>query len=294
MTAVLDDAARARLIDRFGPDVETWCDELPGLVTRLTKRWGLTVIDAKPGNTGRTLICTGTGGTRVLKLTPDHRIAADEATALSVWAGCSRVVQILDADLAEGAILLEGIEPGTQLTGRGTDIPWHQLGELITQLHSVPARGEFPPLAERIETIYDLYERRLVGSAAESYLPLELLRAARKRAALLAATGPVALLHGDLHPANVLDGGPVRGIVAIDPRPSLGDPAIDLADWVLLPLSAGGTLDDGIGALGPYLPDLDVDRVLAWCVALAPLLAFGPLRNGGPTPFTDALLELAR
>lgn len=40
-----------------------------------------------------------------------------------------------------------------------------------------------------------------------------------------------ALLHGDLHPGNVLDGG-TRGLVAIDPRSCVGDPAFDVVDWV--------------------------------------------------------------
>jgi streptomycin 6-kinase len=101
-------------------------------------------------------------------------------------------------------------------------------------------------------------------------------------------------VHGDLHPGNVLDAGPRRGVVAIDPRPSVGDPAFDLADWFYLPLAAGGTLDDGIKALRPHLPGLDADRARAWCAALAPLAVHPPLRRGEHTPFTDTLLEMAR
>jgi streptomycin 6-kinase len=109
---ILDADARARLLDRFGPGVERWCDELPTLVARLAERWSLRVREARPGGTGRTLICTGVdGGKRVLKLTPGQEVAAAEATALQTWAGCSRVVQVLDVDFEAGAILLEGIEP---------------------------------------------------------------------------------------------------------------------------------------------------------------------------------------
>lgn len=289
---ILDDAARARLLDRFGPSVEPWCDELPALVERLAKRWNLTVVDAKPGNTGRTLICTSPDGPRVLKVTPDREVAEHEAAGLRAWAGCSRVVQVIDTDLAEGAVLLEGLVPGTQLTGH--DVPWAEIGELITQLHGVPARGNFPPLAERIDFIYSLSERRRRESAADAVLSASLLSLARDRAMTLATGGPVVLLHGDLHPANVLDAGPGRGAVAIDPRPCFGDPAMDVVDWVFLPMSAGGSIDDGIAALRPYLPELDVERVREWCVALAPLLALGPLRRGEASPFTDALLEMGR
>jgi streptomycin 6-kinase len=293
MTAILDDAARARLVDRFGPQVGPWCDALPALVARLTERWGLIVVDARPGNTGRTLMCRGPeGDSRVLKLCPDQEVSAGETGALQTWAGLSRVVQVLEVDLEEGAVLLEGLEPGTQLTGRGADVPWTEVGDLLSQLHSVVPvpSAPFPTLATRVGLMFDLAERRLRGSAAEPRLPLEVLRRARARADDLATGGPVALLQGDLHPGNVLDAGPTRGIVAIDPRPCLGDPAFDAVDWALLPMAEGGTLDDGVAKL----PGLDADRVRARCAALAPLVAMAPLRTSAPTPFTDALLEMAR
>ncbi|WP_410636344.1 aminoglycoside phosphotransferase family protein [Amycolatopsis sp. cmx-4-83] len=297
MAAVLIDAAtRARLVGRFGPDLaEPWCDTFPGLVARLSARWGLTVREARPGNTGRTLLCTGPGGDlRVLKLTPDPEVARLEATGLRAWAGCTRAVQVLDTDLDAGAILLEGLVPGTELRGR--EVPWPDLGEMLAELHGVKPPEDLPPLTDRVTFMYDITERTVVGSgsAAEPYLTPAVLARARHRAMALAQDGPLAVVHGDLHPGNVLDAGPGRGLVAIDPRPSVGDPAFDLADWLYLPLAAGGTLDDGVEALRPHLPGLDADRALAWCAALAPLAAHAPLRRGERTPFTEALLELSR
>ncbi|WP_033287944.1 aminoglycoside phosphotransferase family protein [Amycolatopsis jejuensis] len=288
---LIDDAARARLVDRFGPSVEAWCDALPALTAQLCRRWHLTVTEARPGNTGRTLLChDGAGHLHVLKLCPDRSIATAEATALGSWTGLSRVVQVLDTDLDHGAILLEGLEPGTTLTDRGADVPWPQIGDLLAALHSVRAAGPFPTQLERVRTMYDLAERRLRGTPAENHLPLDLLRTGLARSEALAVGGPTALVHGDLHPGNVLDAGPERGAVAIDPRPCVGDPAFDGVDWAVLPLTEGGTLEEGIA----HLPHLDGDRVRAWCIALAPLIAMGPLRREGPTPFTDAVLEMAR
>ncbi|MFJ1759474.1 aminoglycoside phosphotransferase family protein [Amycolatopsis sp. NPDC088138] len=295
MTAVLDDDARARLVTRFGADVAgPWCDALPDLVARLSARWGLAVREARPGNTGRTLLCTGPGGDlQVLKLTPDPEIARLEAAGLRAWTGCLRAVQLLDTDLDAGAILLEGLVPGTELRGR--DVPWAGIGDLLTQLHSVTPPDGLPSLTDRVTFMYDITGRTVPGSAAEPHLTREVLARARDRALSLAATsGPVAVVHGDLHPGNVLDAGPERGVVAIDPRPSVGDPAMDAVDWAFLPMAAGGTIDDGISLLAPHVPHLDAERVHAWCVALAPLLAHGPLRRGEHTPFTDALLEMAR
>ncbi|SEF21892.1 streptomycin 6-kinase [Amycolatopsis pretoriensis] len=295
MAAVLvDDATRARLTDRFGAELaEPWCDALPDLVARLSAKWQLTVREARPGNTGRTLLCTGPGGDlRVLKLTPDPEVARLEFAGLRAWAGCRRAVQVLGTDLEAGAILLEGLVPGTELRGR--PVPWPELGALLTELHAVAPPSDLPPLTERVTFMYDITERTVPGSPAEEHLTPELLARARSRALALASAGPVAVVHGDLHPGNVLDAGPGRGAVAIDPRPSVGDPAFDLADWLYLPLAAGGTLEDGIEALRPHLPGLDSERALAWCAALAPLAAHPPLRRREHTPFTDALLEMAR
>lgn len=290
---LIDDPARARLADRFGAELAgPWCDALPDLVARLTAKWGLEVREARPGNTGRTLLCTGPGGDlRVLKLTPDPEVARLEFTGLRAWAGCSRVVQVLDADLDVNAILLEGLVPGTPLDG---DVPWAQIGELLDQLHAAEPRGQFPRLAEGIEFIFTLSERRRRESAAAAHLSAEVLAKGRERAVELAGSGPVTLIHGDLHPANVLDAGPDRGAVAIDPRPGLGDPSLDAVDFVFVPMREGGTLDDGIAALAPHVTDFDAERVHAWCVAMAPLIALAPLRRGERTPFTDAVLELAR
>jgi streptomycin 6-kinase len=295
MTAVLDDAARARLVDRFGPAVEPWCDELPTVVARLTGHWGLRVRSAMPGNTGRTFLCEDDGGRSVvLKLTPERDIAEAEASALRLWQGCSRVVQLLDTDLDAGAVLLEGIAPGTQLGGLGAAVPWTEIGELLDQLAAipVPATG-FPPLLERITFIFELSERRWHGSAAERHLPLNTLRRSADRAAELAVGGAIGLTHGDLHPGNVLDGGSGRGIVAIDPRPSVGDAAIDAVDWVFLPFAEAGTLADGLELLGPNVRSLDVERVRAWCEALAVLVALPSLRRDEPSPFTERLLRMA-
>ncbi|MEV6912047.1 aminoglycoside phosphotransferase family protein [Amycolatopsis sp. NPDC051071] len=292
---VLDDQARARLIKRFGEDVASWCDELPALVAQLAKQWGLTVVDAKPGNTGRTLICAGDDGAKkVLKLTPDQAIAESEAAALRAWDGCSRVVQVLATELADGAILMEGIDPGTQLREPGVDVPWAEVGDLLTQIHSVTPPSGFSTLEDRVTVMYTLAERGLRGSVAEVSLPMETLDRARRRALDLAASGGGnSIVHGDLHPGNVLDGGPGRGAVAIDPRPSVGDPFFDLADWVTLPMMNGGTLEDGFDALAPHLPGFDAERVRAWCVALSPLFVMRPLERGERTPFVEAMLRMA-
>jgi streptomycin 6-kinase len=226
-----------------------------------------------------------------LKLTPERDIAATEAAALRAWAGCSRVVQLIDNDLEAGAILLEGVIPGTPLADSTGDLPLEQISDLLAQLRTVAGPEAMPTLAERVAGFFDLAERRWRGSAAERHLPLTVLHRSRAAAAELAADGPTALVHGDLHSGNVLEG--AAGIVAIDPRPCVGDPTFDAVDWAFVPVSKGGRIDHGIDALGERLPCLDTDRLRRWCASMAVLLAVGPLRRDAPTPYTATLIQMA-
>ena len=85
---VLDDAARERLVSRFGDAAREWCAALPELIGRCCSRWDLRLEDAQSGSTSR-VYCGRQHGRRevVLKLTPDLAIAREEAVALRAWAG---------------------------------------------------------------------------------------------------------------------------------------------------------------------------------------------------------------
>ncbi|MER7756558.1 aminoglycoside phosphotransferase family protein [Kitasatospora sp. NPDC097643] len=273
---------RARLAVRFGPSAEAWCAALPAVVDSLAERWGLTVRAAGGGGTARVLRCTDGGGATVwLKLTPDRRVAAEEETALRAWSGLPSVVRLLTADPATGALLLAGVSPGSTLRERA----WRpdEVAALLTALRSVPVAGvRLPALAERVDFLFDLTERRAPGLVRAS---------ARTRALDLAADGPVALVHGDLHPGNVLDG--PAGPVVIDPRATLGDPDFDLVDWVLDGVADLGGVRDRIAALTPLVPGADPVRTLAWCRAIAPIVAAPRLAAGRRDAQTAFLRELA-
>ncbi|MGH3166283.1 MAG: aminoglycoside phosphotransferase family protein, partial [Trebonia sp.] len=84
------ESVRARLARRFGPEVAAWCAGLPALADGLAAQWGLRLGQAFPkGGTSVVLPCeSGNGELLVLKLTPDPKIAADEAAALEAWMAC--------------------------------------------------------------------------------------------------------------------------------------------------------------------------------------------------------------
>jgi len=124
---LLDVAARERLIARFGTEVKLWCAALPELVELCCLRWHLELDHGLSGSTSRVFIGRQHSSRAVvLKLTPDLSIANEEALALRAWTVTPHAVDLLDADLETGALLLEKIEPGTKLSDRGEPGAWGQ------------------------------------------------------------------------------------------------------------------------------------------------------------------------
>jgi len=108
---------------------------------------------------------------------------------------------------------------------------------LIAALHSsgapVVADGVVT-LADRVAFIFEHWIERYGRNAAviDAVSLTRLQRGHHLACELAAQVGADVLLHGDLHAGNVLDGGVGRGLVAIDPRPCVGDAAFDAVDWV--------------------------------------------------------------
>jgi streptomycin 6-kinase len=156
-----------------------------------------------------------------------------------------------------------------------------------------PAPGEhsvLKPLSHRIGFLFDLADRTLAADRTGPFPPGALSRS-REAALALAATGPVGLVHGDLHPANALSG-PGGRMVAIDPRPAWGDPDFDAVDWALDGITDAGALKERVRKLADLVPGQSPDRVRDWCRALAPLLALPGIRAGREDPETAFLVAL--
>jgi streptomycin 6-kinase len=292
---VLDDEARRRLADRFGPAAAAWGRELPGLVKRCCSRWRLTLDTAVSGGTARVFMGEQRGGGRVvLKLTPDPAIAASEAIALRAWAALPQAADLLDADVQAGALLLAAVTPGTQVSTWPALPSLADMAVLLSALRAVPAPASgLPSLADRSEFLFDLITPRREHGPAARLVPAGLVERGRRAARALAASGPAALVHGDLHAANVLDGGPARGLVVIDPRPAVGDPDFDAQDWVMAQARSAAEIRDRIGQLTALVPGLDGDRVWGWCTSGAALGAIQRLRRHPPDAAARLLLDLA-
>jgi streptomycin 6-kinase len=136
-----------------------------------------------------------------------------------------------------------------------------------------------------------LYERH---PRLTTLVPLELYERGRTLANRLADQhAPTVVLHGDLTPSNVLDGGAERGLVAIDPAPCLGDAEFDAVDLLLWQADDLATVEaraEQLAAATAY----DERRLLAWCSAFAGMSALElASRPDARRAQIDVLLALA-
>lgn len=293
----MTDEITACLSLRFGPQVAAWCSGVPALAGEVAARWGLTIgATYAYGASSVVLRCSQADGTgAMLKLSPDPPFLADQAAMLRLFAPSGKVPAVLAVDAAAGAVLLESIEPGTEADELPHPPSAREWGDLILALHraAAPPPGYPRDLRGRCDEFFARIGRRLAEPAiGQRVRPADLDRGARRYGLLLATAPAQVLLHGDLHLGNVLDGGPARGLVAIDPRACTGDPCFDAVDYAL-----DGAGRDGVGsrcaALAPAA-GLDADRLYAWCRAIAPIIAINRIGNPGGEQVVAELLTLAR
>ena len=271
----LDEELRLRLGRRFGSAIDAWFDALPAVLSDLAEHWDIewgTLIQR--GSMSVVIRCRADGRQAVLKASPERERVAHEAAALARWKTV-HVPAVLAVDESVGALLIEAIEPGTPLVESAAYPSLGSLGALLTSLHEDGVPDPlYRPVADHIAYLFDSgrknYERR--PDLAE-LIPPELYARGRQLAMRLAADGaPTVLLHGDLTPVNVLDGGAERGLVAIDPAPCLGDPAFDAIDLVFWRAEDAETIATRAEQLAPAV-GADPTRLLDWCAAFAGMVA---------------------
>ncbi|RCV57323.1 aminoglycoside phosphotransferase family protein, partial [Marinitenerispora sediminis] len=276
LTDLVDDVQRERLVRRFGCKARNWLSGLPALVDELADDWKLTVTGPAPhGRTSVVMFVRRADGTAaVLKVGPDPALLATEACTLGLWEATGRVPAVWEVDKRRGGLLLEAIEPGEHVADMDPAPALEEVAALIRDLHTarLPEHkvSRLHPLQSRVNFLYDLWEHRRAEGRAADLVPAVLLHHGHARArALTANEDNVVALHGDLHPHNVLNGGPRRGLVAIDPRACLGDAAVDAVEWVLWQAGSREEVDRRISVLAPAIGSSPA-RLLGWCRAAAP------------------------
>ncbi|GAA3257116.1 aminoglycoside phosphotransferase family protein [Dactylosporangium siamense] len=285
----------ARLVGRFGPEVEGWLAEVPTLAARLASRWGLVLGELfESGASSLVMRCRWPDGTpAVLKLSPDRALLTKQVEMLRVFASSGRVPAVLSTDAEAGAMVLEEVLPGTEAEDMPTTSLPQLWGELLAALHTVAPPAQWPwDLRGRCDEAFVRIGRRLSEPAIGARIDQAAWqRSIRRCETLLDTQATLVLLHGDLHLGNALDGGPSRGLVAIDPKACIGDPCFDAVDYVV-----AGAGHEGVEArcqLVATACGLDGDRLYAWSRVIAPMVAIAHLTYGGPEPVIDELLALA-
>jgi streptomycin 6-kinase len=184
-----------------------------------------------------------------------------------------------------GALLLEAIEPGTPLIVSMAYPALESVAGLLAALHGqlVP-EGSYPSVAQRVDDLFrfstKLYER---VPQLTDLIPSELYERGHVLATRLAQHHvEIVLLHGDLTPRNILDGGTERGLVAIDPTPCRGDAAFDAVDLVLWQADDLETIRART-ELVAAATGVDGGRLHAWSCAFAGMIAL-ELASEGNVP----------
>lgn len=270
---------------------DAWIAALPTLLDSLAARWGLRVAAGPFPNLSYNYVAPAVrlsdGAACVLKVGVPREEVRTEIACLRFWKGRG-AVRLLDADPERGALLLERLEPGRELSDLADDDEATRQYALVQRRLLRPAPegnpDRFPHVAEWCAEVHLIREHFDGGTGP---FPPDLLdeAIARSRDLLAAPAAPDVLLHGDLHHYNILEarrgagrlhcGDSERGgWLAIDPKGVIGEPAyeagallrnpLDLPDWPDLRRVCARRLDILAETLGE-----DRERLRSWAVAQA-------------------------
>lgn len=240
-------------LQAYRPDGPTWLAALPSLLEAALGRW---TLRRDPGTTlrwGSTALVVPVlrpqGDPGMLKIGWPHAESDVEHLALRAWRGHG-AVRLLAAEPADGALLLERLDPTRDLTTGSVLETGEALGDLLTRLDR-PATPWAEPLSVVLRRLGARFTDALADPAAAHRFPRRMLQQARSVTQdLLGETGlDERLVHTDLHQANVLWRPHPGEWVAIDPKVVAGDP-----HWAVAP-ALWNRWDDALAApdLGTHL-----------------------------------------
>lgn len=174
------------------------------------------------------------GGTeRVLKV-PFRGEETDTGAHAAVAHASLGGVLVLRADPQTGALLMPRLVPGTSLMSAPESEMREVTLDLMHRLHRAELRTDL--------TLWDWFAATLEREGSEP-LVTDACRLIRE---MIESAGSV-LLHGDLHPGNVLRDG--ERWVAIDPKGIVGDPAFEPGAFLRNPVDRLPVTDEELIAL---------------------------------------------
>ncbi|RSM74314.1 kinase [Actinoplanes sp. ATCC 53533] len=209
---------------RWWSEGSGWLEALPDLVRAYCSRWRLTVTgDMKHGSNAAVIPVAGAGESFALRLTPPGPGVAEQADALRFWDGRG-TVQLIDADVAGGAMLLERLATDASVRDVPVAEAMRILGGMMRRL-AIPApqhvRSTADVVAARTAALRAEWERR--GRP----FPESMLHRAVAAGSRLSHTESQLAVNADLHSEQVLRGDRERWLT-VDPELMRGDIAYDL------------------------------------------------------------------
>ena len=216
--------------EAWGSAGADWLDSLPAILAEIEDRW--CVRASEPFDLSYNYVAPAVrqdGAEVVLKLGVPNDHYRREVEALRIFGGRG-AVRLLKSDPVLGAMMLERLKPGTCLGDMPDEKRATSIAAGVMKRLWRPAPGElpFPEVSE--------YEGGLewLGSQLDGMGPLPkplVVRAEAMLRELLEESNDPVVLHGNLHPWNILSA--ERGPwLAIDPKGVVGDPAYELGPFI--------------------------------------------------------------
>jgi len=259
-----------------------WLAAVPELVAVLIRRWGC-VADGPVmhGEVGVIVPVLRDQRAAVLKVSFPHPGNVSEPDAFATWGGHG-ALRLYEREDECFAMLLERAGSRTLAELRDNDEVVRIAGRINRRL-AIPAPPGLPRLCDRSVE----WERSLRQDAAEftHALPRHVVEAAVATVRELGRDQPEVVVHGDLHPRNILSA-EREPWLAVDPKGYVGDPAYD--GGVLLRSHLHALLEEEdldkavLRCLEVFAEaaELDRERVRRWAQFLAVESAFWRRRHG--------------
>jgi streptomycin 6-kinase len=261
-----------------------WLDSLPSLIAECEVGWKIKVGDPYALSFNYVAPAqTADGQSVVLKLGVPSPQLVRERRALQSYAGTA-AVRLLDFDVDRGMMLLERIEPGYTLASLADDEKTTRVAaQMMRELWKpLPPDTRFPTAAEWVEDLSKLRKRFDGGTGP---FPADLVSLAEGLFRdLLSSAEPSVLLHGDLHPFNILAARRSPWL-AIDPKGLAGEPAYEVGALLRNPdpllYTDPKVQRRRIEVLHEEL-GFTKDRILGWGIAQAVLSAWWSFEDSTP------------
>ncbi|WP_268625406.1 aminoglycoside phosphotransferase family protein [Paenibacillus alvei] len=216
------------IVQRFG---NTFYEQMLRHIDNYSKKWSLSSLQLIPSFSANVVFTCYSEqvGHAILKIGQPSETIWTEVTTLLQYKG-QRFCKVYEADIKNGVLLLERLQPGTTLRDehslqRRLDV----FCSLYSNIHIAAVEGEkFPTYIGWVERITDYMSQRQDCPELSRHM-----QRAREICLTIASTySQNLLLHGDLHHDNMLLGSNGEYVI-IDPKGVIGDPVFDIPRFIL-------------------------------------------------------------